>query len=138
MISYSSSSCTTKWKRDLVAGSLTRLIARYKGHDFLLLFFLYLQEEERLSSWQFTCLLARYKGHDLLILFLLYYQEEERLSNRQFGQPHGQIYSSSSTNNRNRSSVTGSLTSLMQSDQPQFGPASCSLTSLRSDQPHAV
>jgi hypothetical protein len=53
MISYSSSSSTTKRKRDSGVGSLTRLIARYKGHDLILLFFLYHQKEERFSSWQF-------------------------------------------------------------------------------------
>jgi hypothetical protein len=51
MISYSSSSCTTKKKRHSGVGSLTRLMARYKGHDLLLLFLLY-HQEERFSSRQ--------------------------------------------------------------------------------------
>jgi hypothetical protein len=64
MISYYSSSCTTKRKRDSGVGSLTRLIARYKAHNLSLL--LYQKYREMLSSWQYR----------------------EMLSSWQFDQPH--------------------------------------------------
>jgi hypothetical protein len=56
---FQSSFSTKNRNQGSVTGSLTSLIARYKGHNLLLLFFLYLQEKRDSVAGSLTRLIAR-------------------------------------------------------------------------------